>query len=182
MHKTIIIAAVATLTLGAAGAASAQGLTESQARSALYNRCGNVGNLSRDSAGGWHAVCDAGAMMVDPRGQVAKEDNKAGFSGLSEGQALAAMNNACSNVSELSQDSQGNWHGTCSSGARMVNAQGQVVADKGGAGLTEDNVRAIADGTCGNVSALSVDTAGQWSGVCDKGRFRVDSGGKISFN
>ena len=182
MHKTMMVMTIAVLTLGVAGAASAQGLTESQARAAISTRCGNVGNLNLDSAGGWHAVCDAGPMMVDKGGRVVAEDNKATFGGMSEGQALAAMNNACSNVSELSQDSRGNWHGTCSSGAKMVNAQGQVVADKGGNGLTEDNVRAIADGACGSVSDLSVDAAGQWSGVCDKGRFRVDSSGKISFN
>ena len=182
MYKAIMVVAAGILTFGAAGAASAQGLTQSQARAALSSRCGNVGNLNRDSAGGWHAVCDAGPMMVNPQGRVAAEDNKATFGGMSEGQALAAMNNACSNVSELSQDGKGNWHGTCSSGPKMVNAQGQVVADKGGNGLTEDNVRAIADGACSSVSDLSVDAAGQWSGVCDKGRFRVDNSGKISFN
>ena len=182
MRKSMMVTAVAVLSFAAAGAASAQGLTEAQARAALSNRCGNIGNLSHDAAGGWHGTCDAGRMMVDRGGQVLAEDNKAGYGGMSQGQALAAMNNACANVSELSQDSRGNWHGTCSSGPKMVDAQGQVVADKGEGGLTEDNVRAIADGACGSVSELSVDAAGQWSGVCDKGRFRVDSAGKISFN
>lgn len=182
MYRTLAVAAVAMLAVGAAGSASAQGLTESQARAVLSNKCGNIGELSRDSAGGWHGTCDAGQMMVDPSGQTMAENNKASFGGLSEGQALAVMNNACSNVSELSQDSQGNWHGSCSSGPMVVTSKGQVMADKGGAGMTEDNVRAIANGACGSVSDLSVDAAGQWSGVCDKGRFSVDSKGAIRFN
>ena len=182
MHKMTIAMTVAVLTFGAAGVASAQGLTEAQARAVLSNKCGNIGELSRDSTGGWHGTCDAGPMMVDTSGRVVADNNKASYGGMSEGQALAAMNNACSNVSELSQDGRGNWHGSCSAGPMMVTPQGQVIADKGGSGLSEDNVRAVANGACGSVSDLSVDAAGQWSGVCDKGRFTVNSNGAIKFN
>ena len=182
--KTTMILAVAALFVGTAGSAAAQGLTESQARAAISNRCGSVSDLSRDAAGAWHGVCDAGPMMVDTSGAVAADRGGASFGGMSEGQARSALNNACSNVSELSQDGQGNWHGSCSNGAMIVDKQGKVAADKGGvaAGLTEDNVRSIANDSCSNVSDLSSDATGRWSGVCSRGAFNVDPSGKINFN
>ncbi len=182
MKATTFAVALTGLTM-LAGAASAQGYTEPQARAVFSDACNNVSNLSRDRAGNWHGSCSKGSMMLGADGKVVKDTG--GMKGeLTEGQARYAMSDACNNVSNLSQDSQGNWHGSCSKGNMMVGADGKAVADKGGManGLTEGNARAIASDACNNVSNLYTDSQGNWVGGCSKGMFKINPSGKIAFN
>lgn len=179
--KLSILAAGALLALSGTGA-HADSLTENQARSVLGNECNNVSTLSRDSKGNWHGYCSKGAMMVDSSGKVAAD--KGGIeNGLSEAHARSAMLAKCNNVSNLSQDTAGNWHGSCSAGAMMVDSKGDVSADKGGIanGLTEAHARMVALDSCNNVSSLHTDGGGGWMGSCAKGSFAIDKTGKIAF-
>ena len=179
--KLTILAAGALLAVSSTGA-FADTLTENQARSVLGNECNNVSTLSRDSKGGWHGSCSKGAMMVDSTGKVSPD--KGGIEGgLTEAHARSAMLAKCNNVSTLSQDTAGNWHGVCSSGAMMVDAKGMVGPDKGGVenGLTEAHARSVALDSCNNVSTLHTDGSGTWMGSCTKGSFAIDKTGKIAF-
>ena len=180
--KLSLLAAGAALALSVHGA-SAAGVSESQARYQMLNECNNVSNMTKDSAGNWHAMCTKGAMMVDASGKVMADKGSSTYGGMSEPQARSAMLNKCNNVSTLSQDSAGNWHGVCSGGAMMVDSKGAVSADKGGVanGLTEAHARSIALDSCNNVSALYTDGQGTWMGSCAKGSFSIDKGGKIAF-
>ena len=178
--KHVLLGAGALFATTFAGA-QAQGLTEGQALAAMNNACSNVSTVSRDMKGNWHGTCSTGAMMVDTSGKVVADKNDPSL-GLTQGQALAALENACSNVSEISQDSQGNWHGSCSNGAMMIDPKGNVVADKGGmaGGLTEANARSIANDKCSNVSDLAPDGLGDWIGTCSAGTIVIDKTGKLA--
>ena len=179
--KFTLFAAGALLAASATGA-FAQGLTEPQARSVLWNECTNPSSLSRDAAGNWHGYCSKGAVMVDANGKVVPDKGMQGGAGISNAQAHAALWDQCTNVSQLSQDSQGNWHGYCSKGAMMVNAQGKVMPDTGGAftGLTQAHAHSIAWDNCTNVSAMTQDAGGNWHGYCSKGPITIDKSGKFS--
>lgn len=98
-----------------------------------------------------------------------------------EGRARMLMMEACGNVSTLSRDAQGMWHGSCSKGNMMVDAEGKVVADKPAAGwLTEAHARSLASETCGNVSTLRLAENNTWVGMCSKGTVMVEQSGKVT--
>ena len=99
---------------------------------------------------------------------------------LTEPQARSVFMNACGNVSTLSQDSHGLWHGVCAKGAMTINADGKVVASIPPEGeLTEAQARSLLMNACGNVSHLHRDMKGNWHGVCSKGAMMVDPDGKV---
>lgn len=98
-----------------------------------------------------------------------------------EGRARMLMMEACGNVSTLSRDSQGHWHGSCSKGNMMVGADGKVVEDKLPAGwITEAHARSLASDFCGNVSTLAPGPNHSWLGNCSKGNIVVDQSGKVA--
>ncbi len=98
-----------------------------------------------------------------------------------EGRARMLMMDACGNVSTLSRDTQGMWHGSCSKGDMMVNAEGKVVPDKPATGwITEAQARSLASDTCGNVSLLTLGADNTWVGNCSKGTVMVDQSGKVT--
>lgn len=98
-----------------------------------------------------------------------------------EGRARMLMMEACGNVSTLSRDTQGMWHGSCSKGNMMVNAEGKVVEDKPMAGwITESHARSLASDFCGNVSTLTPGPNNTWIGNCSKGNIVVDQAGKVA--
>lgn len=129
MHKTAIPMLAAAALLGMATTASAQELSEPQARAALLAACSNVSSLSRDRGGNWHGLCSNGPMVVDTAGKVSADKSGASKE-LSEGQARAIMMTVCDNVSTLQEDRQGAWHGMCSKGAVTIDPKGQVIANK----------------------------------------------------
>jgi hypothetical protein len=192
-----ILAAAILLTIGSGGLALAQnapggGLTEAHARSALTDAgCSQIGNLSRDSKGGWHTTCWKGglptAMMVDASGKVSAEP---GHTEMSEAHARSALTDAgCSQIGNLSQDSKGVWRGTCWKGgnpvAMMVDPSGKASPESGGNELSEAHARSIMmDSGCSNVSNLSRDSKGIWVGMCTKGgvptQVAVDQNGKMT--
>lgn len=91
------------------------------------------------------------------------------------------MMEACGNVSTLSRDAQGNWHGGCAKGNMTVNAEGKVVPSTGSANwLTESHARSLASNTCGNVSALRLDENNNWVGMCSRGTVMVEQTGKVT--
>ena len=180
--KLTLLAAGGLLAATVTGA-SAQGLSEQQARSVLWAECTNPSALSRDASGNWHGYCSKGAMMVTAQGKVVPDNGDQGTrpNGVSQRQAMSAMWNACNNPSTLNEDSQGNWHGYCSKGAMMVNQKGEVVPDNGQFnGMTEAHARSIAWDNCANVSSLAVDAQGNWHGYCSKGPITITSAGKFS--
>lgn len=98
-----------------------------------------------------------------------------------EGRARMLMMEACGNVSTLSRDNQGMWHGSCAKGNMMVNAEGKVVADKPAEGwLTEAHARSIATNSCNNVSTLRLAENNTWVGMCSKGTVVVEQSGKVT--
>lgn len=101
--------------------------------------------------------------------------------GMSEGRARMLMMDACGNVSTLSRDSQGMWHGSCAKGNMMVDAEGKVVTDKPAAGwLTEAHARSLASESCNNVSTLRMAENNTWVGMCSKGTVMVEQSGKVT--
>ena len=180
--KLTLLAAGGLLAATATGA-SAQGISEQQARSALWNECNNPSELSHDAQGNWHGYCSKGAVMVTAQGKVVSRDpgdQGARPAGVSQRQAMSALWNECNNVSTLNEDYKGNWHGYCSKGAMMVNAQGKVVPDDGTfIGLTEAHARSIAWDNCANVSSLARDGDGNYHGYCSKGPITITKDGKF---
>lgn len=129
-------------------------------------------------------VAILGAMfggMATAGAQTAAAPTAAAPAQMSEGRARMLMMEACGNVSNLSRDGQGNWHGSCSKGNMMVNAEGNVVAAKNDAGwITESHARSLANNACGNVSALRMDENNTWVGMCSKGTVMVEQSGKVT--
>lgn len=100
-----------------------------------------------------------------------------------EGRARMLMMEACGNVSNLSRDTQGMWHGSCSKGNMMVNAEGKVVASTPPSGwISEAHARSIASNSCNNVSTLRAGPNNTWVGNCSKGNVTVDQSGKVTTN
>lgn len=171
--KLTLLAAGAVLAIGSTGA-MAQGLSENQARSLFLNKCPTVSTLSRDSKGNWHGTCSAiggTPYMVDTTGALVPDVAPVGA--LTEGQARSVFLSKCPTVSTLSEDTAGNWHGTCSAvggTAYMVDKTGNLVADTGDVtnGITEAHARMIALNTCTSVSGLHRDPSGNWRGTCNK--------------
>jgi hypothetical protein len=54
--------------------------------------------------------------------------------GMSEPQARSVLLNSCNNVSSLSRDKAGTWHGMCSKGAMMVDRSGNILFTSGASG------------------------------------------------
>jgi len=191
------LAATAVVSLIATGAAWAQQapathLTEPQARSALTSfGCANVSHLSMGPHGSWYGNCTKGGQQVqvrvDPEGKamVAKPEEMP----VTAAHARAAlMQYGCSNVSGLSRGPEGTWHGQCTKGGQtvdvMVDQQGKASTGKMGH-YSEAHARsALTQYGCSNISSLSSDTNGNWSGQCSKGgrtiNVMVDPNGTIA--
>ena len=108
--------AVASLGLAGSARAAETGMTEGAARMALINGgCSNLGSLSKDSTGAWHATCQGTpfptAMSVGADGKISKGSV---HQGMSEGNARSALSNAgCGNISGMRVDTEGVWHAAC---------------------------------------------------------------------
>jgi len=136
--KNLAILATAMLTLAAAQPARAQNapqhLTEPQARAmAMQWGCSNISRLSAGQGGRWFGQCQKGgqtvSVMVDATGKVSQGRP----SHVTSGAARAdLMQHGCPNVSQLTEDASGTWHGRCMKGGNTtevtVNQQGQIAS------------------------------------------------------
>jgi len=136
--KALAIVGAAVLSLTAVSTARAQNapqpLTEPQARSlAMQWGCGNVSRLSQGQSGRWFGQCQKGGeavnVMVDPSGKVSQGRPSHITSSVARADL---MQYGCSNISQLTRDSSGAWHGRCTKGGDSVdvtvNQQGQVAS------------------------------------------------------
>ena len=185
-------ATMLAVTLGAS--AHAADLTEGQARHVFINSgCANVGTLSRDENGMWHAMCQKtpvpAAMAIDKDGKMVAAP---AYHGISAGTARSILADAgCSNISSLSRDANGAWHAMCQKtplpAGMMVSADGKAGPDSGYGGMSEHQARSILTSAgCSTISNLGANAAGEWSGMCWKGgqpvQASVSADGKSAFH
>jgi hypothetical protein len=185
-------ATMLAVTLGVS--AHAADLTEGQARHAFINNgCANVGTLSRDESGMWHAMCQKvpvpAAMAIDKDGKMVAAP---AYQGISAGAARSMLLNAgCTNISSLTRDASGAWHAMCQKtplpAQMMVSADGKAGPETGYSGMSEHRARSIlVDAGCSTISGLGANAAGEWTGMCWKGgqpvQASVSAEGKSAFH
>ncbi len=173
--------------------ARAADLTEGQARHVFINNgCANVGTLSRDGNGMWHAMCQKtpvpAAMAIDKDGKVVAAP---AYQGISAGAARSILADAgCSNISSLTHDASGAWHAMCQKTPlpveMMVSTDGKAGPDSGYGGMSEHRARSIlTNAGCSSLSNLGANAAGEWTGMCWKGgqpvQASVSADGKSAF-